>query len=95
MGIIYSDERSAGPVVPYHKMNANKSYVTHHGNKLTLAFIARESRDGRERAQAAAEQAVAERKMGFFERHPNFDWGVVRPQIEKQARDWRGRRKGR
>ena len=38
MGIIYSDERSAGPVVPYHKMNANKSYVTHHANKLTLVL---------------------------------------------------------
>lgn len=93
MGICYSDERQAGGnVVPYHKINANKGYLTHWSNKMLLDFIIKQSRDARERAQARMEMEVCERKLAYMQRHVNFCWDVVRPEIERLTKAWQGRR---
>lgn len=90
MPIIYSDERHDGPPsVPYHRWNANKGWLKHYENSLTLTFIVHATKDRVEKAQAQKELDIADRKMKFWENHPNFEKAVVIRGAEELKRKWK------
>jgi hypothetical protein len=44
--------------------------------------------DMQERAQASKEMNICQRKMERMEKHANFDWEKVLPEIEKLKKLW-------
>jgi hypothetical protein len=92
MSIIYSDPKSAGGyAVDYHSLNAVKGYIGHYGNFLTLDFIAKTTKDPNEKRQALKELAIAERKMGWWEKHPNFVKQEAFREVERLKAMWANR----
>jgi hypothetical protein len=78
MHIVYSDEKQAfSGVVRYENLDASKHWLTHYGNYLYLKFIFDKSEDRVERHQASKEIAIAERKMTYWRRHPNFSLAKI------------------
>jgi len=59
---LYSDN-----VDPHHH------WGTHYGNMMHLSFVHKNSNDPREKIQASKELDTANKKMAFWEKHPNFD----------------------
>ncbi len=86
--LIYGNSPYDGPIIPYDRINANKSWLKHYENWLYLDFIARKG-DRKEKDQARSELIICERKMTWNEKHPNFDWVVVIPEKLKLQRQWR------
>jgi hypothetical protein len=43
----------------------------------------------KERADANKELAICDRKMAYMEKHANFNWGVVLPEIERLKKLWK------
>jgi hypothetical protein len=43
----------------------------------------------KERAQASKELAICDKKMSYMEKHANFCWDAVLPEIEKLKKLWR------
>lgn len=72
------------------KMDANKGYMRHYDNLLYLQFIQKEG-SFVEKRQATKEIEICKRKLKFWEHHPNYDHDVVRPQVEKKVKEWKGR----
>lgn len=88
MSICYDEnERYSGPPVSYYKINANRSYLRHYENSLLLQFMMQNG-NMKERAQASKEMGLCQRKMERMEKHANFDWSVVLPEIEKVKKLW-------
>lgn len=85
----YSDNqpRSATPVNVW-KMNPNKAFMSHYANFLYLDFILNNG-DYQERQQARKELVICERKMKFWERHPDFNSTFVRGEKEKLHVAWK------
>ena len=89
MFIAYNEnDKYNGPPISYYKINANKSYLKHYENSLLLQFMLNNG-DMNERRQASKELAICERKMSRMEKHANFDWNVVLPEVEKLKKLWR------
>lgn len=91
MGIIYNEDEPA-PAYPMniYKMNPNKIYRKHLENLFFLRFMAQhEDTDWLEKRQAEREIPIAERKMAFWERHPNFDKDQMVRDTEEVKRQWR------
>jgi hypothetical protein len=91
MGIFYSDNGgdSSGFPVDYYKMNATKHFLTHYANMLTLDFIAKTTKDMYEKAQATKEKDIADRKMNYWKRHPNYDQEKALREVQKLKEQWR------
>jgi hypothetical protein len=88
MSICYNEnERYTGPPISYNKINANRSYLRHYENSLLLQFLMLNG-DMQERAQASKEMNICQRKMERMEKHANFDWEKVLPEIEKLKKLW-------
>ena len=85
----YSDNqpRSATPVNVW-KMNPNKAFMSHYSNFLYLDFILNNG-TYQERQQARKELTICERKMKFWERHPDFNKETVRMEKEKLHLAWK------
>ena len=93
MFIVYSEERNAlHHPVKYHNLNATGAYINHYNNSLLLSFIARESDNFAEKAQARKELAMAEKKMDHWKKHPNFNAEEVQRMCEKLKADWSAKR---
>lgn len=89
MAIFYSDgPREAGFPVDYHRMNACKHFVNHYSNWLQLDWIARKTKNFYEKSQAVKEMAIAERKMNYWKRHPNYEMETVLREVQKLKRQW-------
>jgi hypothetical protein len=91
MTIFYSEQRSepVGPLPPYETWDAVKGYLNHYSNYLVLDFMAKTSKDGREKAQARKELTICERKLAYWRRHPNFRLDEVTRGVEKLKAMWR------
>jgi hypothetical protein len=88
MSICYNEnEVYTGPPISYNKINANRSYLRHYENSLLLQFMMLNG-DMRERAQASKEMGICQRKMERMEKHANFNWDAVLPEIEKLKKLW-------
>jgi hypothetical protein len=91
MAIIY-DESARGNFsnVSIGRMDGTKAYLRHFENKLYLGFIAKNgTRD--EKWQAEKELAICERKLSFWEKHPNFVADTAKREMEKLKKNWTGR----
>lgn len=60
-------------MVKYHNMDATKHWLTHYSNAKMLTFFAQNETGFAERNQATKELGVAQTKMEYWHRHPNFD----------------------
>lgn len=70
------------------KMNGSKAYLRHFSNYLFLNFVSvKGTRE--ERASVEKEIQLCERKLKFWERHPNFDPAFVQAEKEKMIKQWR------
>jgi hypothetical protein len=82
----YNEGKGEPPTffVSYHKMNAVKGYLYHYKNFLYLRFIRDNplSTDA-EKRQAIREIAICDRKLTWWQRHPNYDEVAV--QVGKKA----------
>jgi hypothetical protein len=94
MSIIYSDE----PQVPWSQrgghafsanVNATAKYVEHFRNSLYLQFLANHPRTTwNEKTQARKELVIAERKMTYWRRHPNFNAQQAADLCDKAKAEW-------
>ena len=88
MFICYNEnERYNGPPISYDKINANRSYLRHYENSLFLSFMLKNGTT-EEKRQASKELNICQRKMERMEKHRNFDWDKVLPEIEKLKKLW-------
>jgi hypothetical protein len=91
MALIYDESASGGASnISVDKMDGTKAYLRHYGNKRALTFFA-ERGSPVERWQAEKELVICERKLKFWEKHPNFVGETARAGMEKINRDWKGR----
>ena len=60
-----------------HRLNPNTQWANHSYNYIALEHIAKASTDFNERQQARKELEIAERKMKFWSRHPDFDDSIA------------------
>lgn len=85
----YSDSGPrAQTAVNVWNMNATKAYLRHFENFLFLDFILNNG-DYNERQQARKELTICERKMRFWEKHPNFEALTVQREKEKLLVSWK------
>lgn len=90
MSICYDQQPYTGPV-NLTNADATKNYLIHYGNELLLTFLANHSDDRIERAQAAKEIEIAQRKQKFWRAHHNYDHAVALRAIDKLKKEWAGR----
>lgn len=85
---LYSDVREPFTGnVDFHSLDAVKGYLRHYGNKLYLGFmLANGTRI--EKQQASKELEICERKLTWWQRHPNFDRDQALRGAEALKRDW-------
>lgn len=89
MGICYNEDKArgfTGKPIPYADQPASNYWMTHMENSLYLTFLAQKSDDFRERQQALKELGIAETKMTFWKRHPNWDltWVTAKTAIARK-----------
>lgn len=87
----YSDTAS-GSATPINiwKMNGSAAYLRHFDNYLFLNFMAKNGTRA-ERYEAEKEIVICRRKLAFWKRHPNYEEHVVKPEVEKKIKEWKGR----
>jgi hypothetical protein len=87
--IIYDDTSPRSPMrVNYHKINANKGFLTHTYNLMTLQWIRDHTDDHREARQCDHEITIAQRKIHYHRKHPNFQPEAVAKDIKKLQRQF-------
>jgi hypothetical protein len=73
MSLIYSEQREPFTgAVDFHKLNAVKGYLRHYENLLYLTFMHQNGTTA-EKMQAAKELTICERKLKWWQNHPNYD----------------------
>jgi hypothetical protein len=90
--IIYSDTREPfqGNPIPYHKQNANNIYLKHYGSLLFLQFMANSPLSTRdEKHRAAKEMIMAERKMDWATKHPNYNQHTCLLGVQELKKQWK------
>lgn len=70
------------------KMNGTKAYMRHYEQKMFLLFMAKKGNQT-ERWQAEKELVICERKLAFWDKHPNTDGEAVLRQVAQMNKDWR------
>jgi hypothetical protein len=71
-------------------IDAVGAYLKHYDNLLFLDFMAKNPGSTFiEKAQARKEILVAERKLKYWERHPNFDTHATGIGITKLKKNWK------
>ena len=91
MFFIYSDEKLpfTGRPIPYNQQPATENYIKHFDNSLYLKFMANHKKTSvQEKIQAGKELQIAERKMEYWRRHPNFDLDRAVKATDKLKHNW-------
>lgn len=71
------------------RLNGTKQYLKHYDNLLFLQFITKNPRATElEKRQARLEMTIAEKKLAFWSRHPNFDKEEAMRGVEALKRAW-------
>ena len=86
MFFVYGNETSKGDfnMGSVYKMNPNSAWANHYYNRKVLEHIARATKDYAEKHQAEKEIAIAERKMAFWERLPDFAVDNAKSIVKKR-----------
>ena len=69
------------------KCNATKVYMTHYSNYLYLTFMVLKG-DRIERHQATKELDICERKLKYWSRQGNFDFGQAEKLMVREKKKW-------
>lgn len=73
--ILYEDnpQRSSNSrPMDFYKMPATKFYLKHYSNMLVLMAIQKSPKDFAEKMRAGKEIAMCQRKLDYWQKHPNF-----------------------
>ena len=86
MFFVYGNETSKGDfnMGSVYKMNPNSAWANHYYNRKVLEHIARATKDYAEKHQAEKEIAIADRKMAFWERLPDFAVDNAKSIVKKR-----------
>ena len=85
----YSDTSvRSGIPVDVSKMNGSAQYLKHLKNMLVLCFFA-QTGTFKEKQQALVELKIADRKLTYWRRHPNFSIAEVIKGIPKLREQWK------
>lgn len=88
MAFFYSEAREPFTgAVDFHKLNAVKGYMRHFDNLMYLTFMANNG-TFQEKAQARKELVICERKLKWWENHPNYIKDEVLAAIAKVKAQW-------
>ena len=93
MKFFYSDDEKKKPfgvfAMPYDEMPATTFWATHFENSLYLIFYEQNDRDILNRRQAAKELAICEKKMAYWQRHPNWDAAEAARRADELKKRWK------
>jgi len=90
--LIYGEDAPrTGRFVDYYKINANKGFLTHTYNLLTLQWIRDHTDDWREKRQCDREIKIAQRKVDYHRKHPNFELATIDKALAKMKRNFKGK----
>ena len=78
--------------VPYHSQDATKFWILHFSNSLYLTFLAKNEVGFLERQRATKELGVAQTKLEYWQRHPNWDRQSAERQASELRKQWEGKR---
>ena len=86
MFFVYGNDKHSGEfrMGSVYKMNPNSCWATHFYNRKVLEHIARATKDYAEKHQAEKEIGMADRKMSFWEKLPDFDLNNARSIVKKR-----------
>ncbi len=88
MAFFYSEQREPFTgSVDFHKLNAVKGYLGHYDNLLFLTFMSNKG-TFQEKAQARKELVICERKLKWWQNHPNYVQNEVLAGIDKLKAAW-------
>lgn len=75
MGIFYSEEPRQGAMsmAGYDRWDANAAWVTHTWNREVLKWMSAAETDARKKLDCEREVLIAQRKIDWWKRHPNFN----------------------
>ena len=90
MGILYDENPlpRKGGFVNYYNINACKGFLTHTYNLLYLEFVRGASDSFNEKRQCDREIIIAQRKIDYHRKHPNFDPETIRKPLIKMRLDF-------
>ena len=89
MNIIYDEDAPrTGGFVNYHNINACAGFLRHTYNLLTLQWIRDHTVDWREKRQCDREIAIAQRKVDYHRKHPNFEPTAIATRLAKMKKDF-------
>jgi hypothetical protein len=96
MSICYDEEQTRASGSTYRgsmsRINPTRAYLKHFENFLYLQFIAMNSDDRIEQHQARKELVIAERKMAFWRRSPEFNQTLATEGSDKLKKNWSTKR---
>jgi hypothetical protein len=71
------------------KMNGTKAYLRHYDNYLFLQFVTNNPRASQiEKRQARTEMTICEKKLAFWQRHPNYDHDEALKGVDLLNKQW-------
>ena len=80
-------EPYTGPPTDFYKLNAVSGYLKHFDNLLFLTFMSNHGTTA-EKMQAQKELIICERKLAWWEKHPNYDKVEVLRGVAAKKREW-------
>lgn len=88
--IFYSDSPApfTGRGARYQDMDATKHYLNHYSNYVILSKIAEAPKDFNEKLRAEKEIKMAQKKMDYWTKHPNYDHKLALKGIEEIKNLW-------
>jgi hypothetical protein len=89
MFICYDENAKSAFTGRLSNVDPNKAYLKHFANKLYIAFVMKHPESTvQERAQASRELAIADRKMTYWERNPEFSLAAIDTDMQKLKALW-------
>lgn len=78
---------SKEPISEWSTTRVMGCWRTHADNRAFLEFMAREG-NFQEKGQARKELVIADRKLAFWKKHPNWDAGEAERHLVRLRTDW-------
>lgn len=90
--LVYSDQpQPFSGNMKINEVNPHPFYLRHYSNLLFLTFIAQQGTK-QEAYQARKELVICERKLKFWDRHPDFRISSIAKEIQTLKNQWEGKR---
>ena len=90
MFFIYDENKGRKGFVSMTDANATSLWLNHFSNALYLRFIAQHPKTNTiEKMQANRELAIADKKMNFWAKHPNYNKEHANMEADNLKRNWK------